>query len=103
MRKRTMNEFNNEKSGKGGKVRKHLTTVRRNVEERRCRRCCGESGRCGKSGRWCGHQVSPNIFRILLHMVKCVPTSIRRQSDLAPASCLAAVRLAATSSFTDSS
>ena len=39
---------------KSGKERKHLTTVRRNVEERRCGRCCG------KSGRWCGRQVSPN-------------------------------------------
>src|SRR5271156_2216851 len=62
MRKRTMNKLTMKKvksgkGGKSGKVRKHLTTVRRNVEERRCGRGCGKGGRGGKSGRWGGHQV----------------------------------------------
>src|SRR5277367_6747782 len=50
------------KAEKSGREQKHLTTMRRNVEERRCGRCCGKGGRCGKSGRWCERQVSPNIY-----------------------------------------
>src|SRR5271156_5789939 len=56
MTKRTMNKLTMKKAEKSGRERKHLTTVRRNVEERRCGRCCG------KSRRWCGHGVSPNIY-----------------------------------------
>src|SRR5271156_4046565 len=41
---------------KSGRERKHLTTMRQNVEKRRCGRCCG------KRGRRCGNRVSPNIY-----------------------------------------
>src|SRR5277367_6550093 len=41
---------------KSGRKRKHLPTMRRNVEKRRCGRCCG------KSGRRCRNRVSPNIY-----------------------------------------
>src|SRR5277367_132536 len=56
MNKFTMKKRKIGRAEKSGRERKHLTTMRRNVQERRCGRCCG------KSGRWCGNRVSPDIY-----------------------------------------